>query len=156
MNSQLYQPNLNQLTLYDQDYYLWIEKTVEQLRQNQFQEIDIENLIEELETMGRSEKRAVQSNLTVLLMHLLKYKYQPNKRSRSWRSTIVEHRRRLLILYKDSPSLRGYGQEIFVECYQDARQDAATETQLKISVFPDECPFNLETVLKVDYLADED
>ncbi|MBD2483170.1 DUF29 domain-containing protein [Planktothrix sp. FACHB-1365] len=156
MNPQLSQQHRNQLTLYEQDYYLWIEKTVEQLRQNQLQEIDIQNLIEELETMGRSEKRAIQSNLTVLLMHLLKYKYQPNKRSQSWRSTIVEHRRRLLILFKDSPSLKGYSQEIFAECYQDARQDAATETQLKISVFPDECPFNLETVLKVDYLADED
>ncbi|VXD21459.1 conserved hypothetical protein [Planktothrix serta PCC 8927] len=156
MNSQLYQPNLNQLTLYDQDYYLWIQKTVEQLQHNQFQEIDLKNLIAELESMGRSEKRSVQSNLTVLLIHLLKYKYQPNKRSRSWRSTIVEHRRRLLILFKDSPSLRGYGQEIFAECYQDARQDAATETQLKVSVFSDECPFNLEAVLKVDYLADEE
>ena len=156
MNPQLYQPNLNQLTLYDQDYYLWINKTVEQLSNNQFQEIDLQNLIAELESMGRSEKRSVQSNLTVLLMHLLKYKYQPNQRSRSWRSTIVEHRRRLLILFKDSPSLRGYGQEIFAECYQDARQDAATETQLKISVFPDECPFNLEVVLRVDYLADEE
>lgn len=156
MNPQLYQPNLNQLTLYDQDYYLWIEKTVEQLSNNQFQEIDLQNLIAELESMGRSEKRSVQSNLTVLLMHLLKYKYQPNKRSRSWRSTIVEHRRRLLILFKDSPSLKGYGQEIFAECYQDARQDGATETQLKISVFPDECPFNLEVVLRVDYLADEE
>jgi hypothetical protein len=156
MNPQLYQPNLNQLTLYDQDYYLWINKTVEQLSNNQFQEIDLQNLIAELESMGRSEKRSVQSNLTVLLMHLLKYKYQPNKRSRSWRSTIVEHRRRLLILFKDSPSLKGYGQEIFAECYQDARQDGATETQLKISVFPDECPFNLEVVLRVDYLADEE
>lgn len=156
MNPQLYQPNLNQLTLYDQDYYLWINKTVEQLSNNQFQEIDLQNLIAELESMGRSEKRSVQSNLTVLLMHLLKYKYQPNQRSRSWRSTIVEHRRRLLILFKDSPSLKGYGQEIFAECYQDARQDGATETQLKISVFPDECPFNLEVVLRVDYLADEE
>ncbi|MGA8896403.1 MAG: DUF29 domain-containing protein [Planktothrix agardhii] len=156
MNPQLYQPNLNQLTLYDQDYYLWIEKTVEQLSNNQFQEIDLQNLIAELESMGRSEKRSVQSNLTVLLTHLLKYKYQPNKRSQSWRSTIVEHRRRLLILFKDSPSLKGYGQEIFAECYQDARQDGATETQLKVSVFPDECPFNLEVVLMVDYLADEE
>lgn len=144
MNPQLSQQHRNQLTLYDQDYYLWIEKTVEQLRQNQLQEIDIQNLIEELESMGRSEKRAVQSNLTVLLMHLLKYKYQPNKRSRSWRSTIVEHRRRLLILFKDSPSLKGYSQEIFAECYQDARQDAATETQLKINVFPNESPFSLD------------
>ncbi|MGL4501776.1 MAG: DUF29 domain-containing protein, partial [Planktothrix sp.] len=92
----------------------------------------------------------------VLLMHLLKYKYQPNKRSQSWRSTIVEHRRRLLILFKDSPSLKAYSQEIFAECYQDACQDAATETQLKVSVFPDECPFNLEVVLRVDYLADEE
>jgi hypothetical protein len=148
--------HLNQLTLYDQDYYLWIDKTIEQLSHHQFQEIDLQNLIAELESMGRSEKRSVQSNLTVLLMHLLKYKYQPNKRSRSWRSTIIEHRRRLLILFKDSPSLREYGQEIFAECYQDARQDAATETQLKISVFPDECPFNLEVVLKVDYLAVEE
>jgi hypothetical protein len=59
-------------------------------------------------------------------------------------------------LFKDRPSLKGYGQEIFAECYQDARQDAATETQLKVSVFPDECPFNLEDILRVDYLPDEE
>ena len=142
--------------MYDQDFYLWLEKTVNLLRTENFLELDRDHLIEELETMGRSEKRVIESNLRVLLMHLLKYKYQPNQRSRSWRSTIVEHRRRLLILFKDSPSLRGYGQEIFAECYQDARQDGTTETQLKVSVFPDECPFNLEVVLRVDYLAVEE
>lgn len=155
MNPQLSPRESSDLTLYDQDYYLWIEKTVEQLRQNQLQEIDIQNLIEELESMGRNEKRSVQSNLTILLMHLLKYKYQPNKRSQSWRSTIVEHRRRLLSLFKDSPSLKRYSQEIFAECYQDACQDAATETQLQVSIFPDESPFSLDDVLRVDYLADE-
>lgn len=76
--------------LYDQDFYLWIETTVKLLQENKFDQVDLLNLIEELECMGRSQKNALKSNLIIVLMHLLKYKYQPQKRSNSWLLTIFE------------------------------------------------------------------
>jgi hypothetical protein len=138
--------------LYDKDYYLWIENTVKLLQQQQFNEIDLINLIEELEDMGRSEKRAISSNLRILLMHLLKYKYQPGKRSNSWLFTIVEHRKRLKILLKTSPSLKGYYNEVFCESYQDARDLASAETGLLINTFAETSPFPPEEVLNENYL----
>lgn len=78
--------------LYEQDYYLWLEATAKLLREGQLSALDAINLLEEIEDMGRSEKRAVYSNLKVLFMHLLKYKYQPEKRWNSWMASIVEHR----------------------------------------------------------------
>jgi hypothetical protein len=140
--------------LYEQDFYLWIEITAKQLKAGNFAEIDLENLIEEIESMGRSEKRALESNLVVLLMHLLKYKYQPEKRSRSWISTIFEHRRRLNKQFQDSPSLKKYFLETFAECYQDARQQASIETGLDLDIFPVDSPFNTDECLNQDFLPD--
>lgn len=138
--------------LYEQDFYLWIEITAKKLKAGKFTEIDLENLIEEIESMGRSEKRALESNLVVLLMHLLKYKYQPEKRSKSWLSTIFEHRRRLNKQFQDSPSLKKYFLETFAECYQDARQQASIETGLELDIFPLESPFNTDECLNPDFL----
>jgi len=146
---------INTTNLYEQDYYLWLKNTAQLLRDDKLSELDKFNLIEELEDMGRSEKRAVKSNLTILLMHLLKYKYQSEKRSKSWLRTIVEHRRRLLILLEDSPSLKNYLQEVFDNSYQAARQDAATETRLALTIFPTQSPFNPQDTLNPDYLPDE-
>ncbi|MGV2831466.1 DUF29 domain-containing protein [Myxosarcina sp. GI1(2024)] len=143
---------VNSTNLYEQDYYLWLKNTVQLLRDNRLSELDKLNLIEELEDMGRSEKRAVKSNLTILFMHLLKYKYQPEKISKSWLRTIVEHRRRLLILLEESPSLKNYLQEVWHNCYQAARQDAATETLLPLTTFPVDCPFSSEEILNPNYL----
>ncbi|MBE9057500.1 DUF29 domain-containing protein [Sphaerospermopsis sp. LEGE 08334] len=140
--------------LYEQDFYLWIEITAKQLKAGNFAEIDLENLIEEIESMGRSEKRSLESNLVVLLMHLLKYKYQPEKRSRSWISTIFEHRRRLNKQFQDSPSLKKYFLETFAECYQDARQQASIETGLDLDIFPLESPFNTDECLNQDLLPE--
>lgn len=140
--------------LYEQDFYLWIEITAKQLKAGNFAEIDLENLIEEIESMGRSEKRSLESNLVVLLMHLLKYKYQPEKRSRSWISTIFEHRRRLNKQFQDSPSLKKYFLETFAECYQDARQQASIETGLDLDIFPLESPFNTDECLNNDFLPE--
>jgi hypothetical protein len=147
----------NQLvTLYEQDYYLWLETTAKLLREGQLSALDAANLLEEIEDMGRSEKRAVYSNLKILLMHLLKYKYQQDKRSSSWRASIVEHRQRLKKAFQESPSLQPYYTEIFNECYQDARELAAAETELAIDGFPVETPFNSEEILKSDYFPTQD
>ncbi len=146
--------NLQQQTLYDQDFCLWIKTIVNQLKKGQLTEIDLDNLIEELEAMGRSEKNSLESNLVVLLIHLLKYKYQPKKRTNSWLYTIKEHRRRLRKAFQISPSLKRYYQEIFKESYQDARDLAATETGLPLDIFPFDSPFSPEQTLNNDFLPD--
>jgi hypothetical protein len=147
--------SLQQQTLYNQDFCLWIETIVNQLQKGQLTEIDLDNLIEELEAMGRSEKNSLESNLVVLLMHLLKYKYQPEKRTNSWLYTIKEHRRRLRKAFETSPSLKRYYQEIFEETYEDARDLAATETGLSLNIFPINCPFSSDETLNNDFLPDD-
>jgi hypothetical protein len=138
--------------LYDHDYLQWLETTVNQLKNRDFEHLDLENLIEEIETLGRSEKRELESRLTILLMHLLKYKYQSSKRSNSWLFTIREQRLRILKSFKDSPSLKNYFQDIFSETYSDARALAADETGLNIDTFPKDFPFNIKLVLNLDWL----
>jgi hypothetical protein len=141
----------NLSTLYEQDYYLWLEATAKLLREGQLSALDAINLLEEVEDMGRSEKRAVCSNLKILLMYLLKYRYQPEKRSNSWMASIVEHRQRLKKAFKESPSLQPYFTEIFNECYQDARELAAAETALAVDAFLVEPPFTPKEALNSDY-----
>ncbi|MEG3848009.1 DUF29 domain-containing protein [Microcoleus sp. herbarium19] len=138
--------------LYEQDFCLWLEQTAKLLQSGRFSEVDIANLVDEVKAMGRSERRAVESILEVILMHLLKYCYQPDRRSRSWLLTLFEHRKRMERLFKDSPSLKRYFEDVFGECYQNARQMAAIETGLELEVFPVESPFGIEEVLAVDFL----
>ncbi|MBD2188969.1 DUF29 domain-containing protein [Pseudanabaena mucicola] len=138
--------------LYDRDFNLWLVMTVELLRQGRLAELDVANLLEEIETMGRSEKSALKSNLVVVLWHLLKWKYQPEKRSTSWELTIAEHRRRLRDAFEDSPSLKRYFHQYFEQCYQDARRQAKIETQLAIATFPETSPFTPEQSLDQDFL----
>lgn len=153
MTSQLNnQKTKIEYNLYEKDFYLWINETANLLRQGKLQEVDLENLIEEIEAMGRSEKKSVTSNLRILLMHLLKYKYQPEKRTNSWLFTIIEHRKRIKDSFKDSPSLKRLYLEIFAECYQDARELAQAETGLPLYAFPKESPFSPEDTLNLDYL----
>lgn len=140
--------------LYEQDYYLWLESTAKLLREGQLSLLDTANLLEQIEEMGRSEKRAVYSNLKILLMHLLKYRYQPEKRSNSRIATIVEHRQRLKKAFKESPSLQPYFIEIFNDCYQDARELAAAETGLPLETFSLDCPYTPERSLDSNFLPD--
>jgi hypothetical protein len=141
-------------SLYDTDYSLWLEKTAQLLRNGQINELDLPNLAEEIENMGKREKRAVENNVEILLMHLLKYQYQPEKRSNSWKYTIFEHRDRLEKAFRDSPSLKPYSQEIFEQCYSKARQRAAIETGMEIDIFPVESPFTVEQTLNPNYLPE--
>ena len=141
--------------LYEQDFCLWVDKTARQLKQKKLENIDWENLIEEIESLGKSEKNALKSNLRILLMHLLKWKYQKNKRSNSSVYTITEHNIRIKEAFDASPSLKGYFDEIFDDCYSNARKLAAKETGLKIETFPVNCPFEGENVLNPDYLPED-
>lgn len=141
-------------TLYETDFHLWLETTVELLRSRELERIEIDRLVEELEDMGNSQKDALESNLRILLLHLLKWKFQPGKRSNSWRSSIVEHSVRINKAFKKSPSLVRYFEGVFEETYRDARLLAAVETGLEETVFPAVCPFAREDVLNPRYLPD--
>jgi len=143
-------------TLYETDFNLWIEQTVNQLKNGQIQDLDLENLIEEIESMGRSDKREIKTRLIVLIMHLLKWKYQPQKQTTSWIATINEQRRQIKVVLKDSPSLKPYIQNEIDDCYQDARKDAEKETKLSIEIFPLECPFTQDQILDPDYFPEKD
>ena len=99
-------------SLYDQDYLAWIEKTGQQLADAKWDEIDLKNLIEEIQDLGKSQRQALLNNLTIILLHLLKYKYQPAHRRNSWLASIVEHRIRVENQIDDSPSLKPYLQEL--------------------------------------------
>ncbi|WP_392531311.1 DUF29 domain-containing protein [Nostoc sp. C117] len=155
MTAQLPQsPITSDSDLYEQDFYLWIQTTAELLKQKNFTQLDLDNLIEEIQTMGRSEKKALRSNLEVVLMHLLKYKYQAEKRSGSWRATIREHRKRIRQALEESPSLKPYLDEVFGQCYEDAKLLAADETELALAIFPEQSPFTLEQVLESDFLPE--
>lgn len=141
-------------TLYDQDYYLWMEKTIQLLQNHQFTELDLENLIDEISDMASNKKKGIKSNLIVLLWHLLKYKYEPERRSTSWHLSIVEHRDRIEEDLEESPSLKPFIQEVFNECYRKARKRASIETTLPLNIFPEESPFTLEQILTSDYLPE--
>ena len=140
--------------LYERDFNLWIESTVKLLNEGRLTELDVPNLIEEVETMGRSEKFALSSDLVIVLLHLLKWKYQPNKRTRSWEKSIAEHRRRIIARIEGSPSLRGYYQQTFNKCYANARKQASIETKLSPNNFPEISPFSCEQVLDEDFLPE--
>ena len=142
------------LSFYETDYYAWIEKQVALLRARDTEKLDLANLAEEVEDMGKSEKRAVASNLRVVLMHLLKYQFQPEWRTNSWRGTLIEHRKRLERAFEDSPSLYRYALEDLSRSYGDARELAAAETGLPIDIFPQECPYSLEETLNLDFLPE--
>ncbi len=144
----------NQQSLYDTDYLIWIKTTVEKLRVHDYSNIDWENLIEEIEDMGRSERRSLESNLIVVLTHLLKWQYQPELRSGSWKGSIVEHRRRIRKALKESPSLKLYLEEVFAECYLDAVEQASAETELPVETFPQLCPYTSAEILDSDFLPE--
>jgi hypothetical protein len=142
-------------TLYEQDFNLWLEETVNLLKNRQLDLIDYENLIEEIESMARKDKRALESNLEQILMHLLKWQYQKNKRNNSWRYSIIEHRNRLKKDFRDSPSLKPYFDDVLEDCYQTAREFASEQTGLDIKTFPVDLPFTKEQILSSNYLPED-
>jgi Domain of unknown function DUF29 len=134
-------------TIYEQDFNLWLEQTVALLKARRFGELDLELLIDELESVAKRDKREMLSRLDVILMHLLKWQYQPNCRTVSWESSIQNNRKEILRLIEDSPSLKSYPVEILSKAYQSARKDAARETQLPQDTFPMDCPFSINEAL---------
>lgn len=142
-------------SLYEEDFYGWLQETANLLKEHRFEKLDLENLIEEIETMGRSEKRELESRLTVIIEHLLKLTYwltEKEANAQGWRITIVEQRRQVQRLLKESPSLKRLIPEMGIDCYQAAREDTLRKYQLPADLFPIESPFTLEAILDSDYL----
>lgn len=137
-------------TLYDSDYLLWLEKTAQQLRDGLLFDLDVENLIAEIESMGKSERHSVASWLTLILVHLLKLYYWEAERERNanhWRGEITSFRVSIRRKLADSPSLKPYLEEIFPECYQDARRISARTMGVKIDSLSAEPLATLEQAL---------
>ncbi|MBE9010190.1 DUF29 domain-containing protein [Pseudanabaenaceae cyanobacterium LEGE 13415] len=147
MNTEL---RISQSDLYETDYYLWIQETIEKLKQQNYQQVDWVNLLDEIEDMGKRERLSLESNLVVVLLHLLKWKHQPQNRSGSWKGSIREHRRQILEAIKISPSLKAYPNEILAECYEEAVLQASDETGLPVETFPSECSYSIEQILEAD------
>lgn len=110
------------------------------------------NLIEEIETLGRRERQELRNRLGVLLGHLLKWQFPPEKRSNSWLSTIREQRVQVKLLLQDSPSLKPYLNEVFVTVYELGLALAIRETELGEQVFPEICPYTLGETLNSEFL----
>ena len=144
----------NQTSLYETDFVQWVQTTVDQLRAQNYECVDWANLIEEIEEMSRRERRSLKSNLVVILLHLLKWQYQTDCRSGSWRGSIREHRRRINDDLKESPSLVAYLHEVLSDCYANARAQAADETALPLENFPTDCPYTSEQILNPEFLPD--
>lgn len=140
--------------IYLADFNSWVAQTTQLLRERRWHEIDVTHLIEEVEDLGKSERRGIASQLTRLLLHLLKWQYQPQRRSDSWLDSITDARTQIELAVEDSPSLRNYPAEQLEESYQRARRQAAKQTNMDISVFPDACPYFPELVLAEDWLPD--
>lgn len=136
---------------YQQDFYAWTLHNAALLRQGRWHEIDVENIAEELEDMGSSKERELESRLGILLAHLLKWVYQPQRRGNSWRATIKEQRRRVARLLRTNPSLKSKLDEAFEEAYGDARLIAVRETGMDEPVFPLQSPFSLGQTLDDDF-----
>lgn len=139
-------------TTYTTDFNQWVQQTAQLLRDRRWQEIDIQHLIEEVEDLGKSERRGVASQLTRLLLHLLKWQYEPERRSDSWLDSITDARTQIELAIADSPSLKSYPEEQLKKSYQRARRQAAKQTEMPLEGFPEDCPYTLELVLDEDWL----
>ena len=145
-------------TRYDDDFYGWTQDTVTSIRQEKWHDVDWKHVAEELEALGKRDRRELESRLVALMLHLLKGRFQPERRQRgrSWRRTILEQRRQLANLMSDSPSLRPRASSVLVRLYLHARQLAAAETGLPEDMFPGVCPWNLSQVLDSQFWPDSD
>lgn len=147
-----------QATLYETDYSLWLEETIQKLQSQAFDAVDWENLIEEIASLGRSEKRRLESLLIRLFEHLLKLAYWEVEREHHrghWEGEIINFRKQIKKELKASPSLKNYLLEIFDDCYQDGREIAAKRSQLPLETFPVEVIGHLEQILDEDWLPEQ-
>jgi hypothetical protein len=145
---------MNKPQTYDTDFYAWALYNADLIRQGKFAEVDIHHVAEELESMGKSERRELISRFAVLLAHLLKWQYQPERRGNSWKYTIKEQRFEVEELLDDSPSLNHELDEQLAHAYKKALLLAIQETGLNPETFPEHCPFSFTQAMAIDYFPE--
>jgi len=140
--------------LYDHDFYAWANEQAALLREGRFSQADIEHIADEIESMGKTEKRELVSRLRVLMLHLLKWRFQPMKRTTSWEASIKVQRSDLDEHLKDNPSLKAIIPESLEKAFQNAVLEAVAETGQPQSGFPSECPWTFEQMMDRDFWPD--
>lgn len=145
---------IGRLAAYDEDFALWSAEQAALLRAGRLDGLDRENLAEEIESLGRSERREIESRLNVAIVHLLKWGFQSERRKSGWKASILEARKQLSRTLRDSPSLKAYPSAVVDEEYESARLKAADETGLPEDAFPVTCPFTIEQILDPEFLPD--
>jgi hypothetical protein len=138
-------PSSNQV--YEQDFHAWTKLQSNLLEQKQWEQLDIANLIEEIESLGRQQQQELRNRLSILLGHLLRWEYQPKKRSHSWLSTIRIQRLDIADLLLDNPSFKAYFSEALTKAYRRALALVTAETELPLSFFPVVCPYEFSQIL---------
>jgi hypothetical protein len=150
MATQLARP-VPEPSTYDDDFYGWCLEQAALVRAGRLSELDRENVAEELESLGKEQAHSLESSYRVLLLQLLKWRYQHRKRSRSWAGTIVRERINAAKRLVNNRGLEQHKRHLFAEAYGGARREAAAETGLRISVFPADCPFTFEQALDDEF-----
>ncbi len=140
-------------SLYETDFYAWTQKQANLLQTKQWHTLDLPNLVEEIESLGKQQRQELRNRLSVLIGHLLKWQYQPSQRSRSWLATIRIQRRETQELLQENPSLRSYIEEALPTCYKSGIDLAVKETNLPYKTFPVDCSYILAEILDDDFYA---
>lgn len=140
--------------LHDHDFHAWAAEQAALLRAGRFDRLDVANVAEEIEAMGRAEKRELESRLAVLLLHLLKWRHQPERRGRSWELSVIEQRRKLRRHLADNPSLKAHLGEAIENAHGDALIEVERETGLSSTVFPTVCPFSFAEMMDDGFWPD--
>ncbi len=140
--------------LYDRDFVAWTMETGQLIRAGKFEQVDWIAVAEEIESLGRSDRRELKSRLEVLLQHLLKWQYQPSHQSKSWLRTIREQRHRLEDLLTDSPGLRSNLEEILPLVFDRSRKAASEETNLPLNNFPETCPYTFQQIFSANFFPE--
>ena len=133
--------------LYDTDFYAWTLEQSNLLKSGKWQELDIENLVEEIESLGKQQRQELRNRLGILIGHLLKWQYQPDNRSKSWKANIIEQRDKSSESLKENPSLKPYLPEVIASAFVSSLALVVRETPLNYEDLPAECPFTIEQIL---------
>ena len=154
LRPDIFSGSVEPLSAYECDFVAWAEDQSRALRRREFDRLDIANLAEEVEDMAGRHKDEIENRMEVLLLHLLKLQYQSDRRTPSWDLTLVEQRGRIARRIRQSPSLRSYPTTALPEAYAAARRKAAVETGISLDRFPPACPYDVGSILDLDFIPD--
>lgn len=136
---------------HEKDVYGWAIHTAQLLREKKMNEVDFDNIIEEMEALGRSEKHELINRVSLVISHLLKWQFQPDFRGRSWHGTIKEQRKRAKMIIKENPSLKSKVEEVLIDAYDIALSLIEKETPIDLKLLPSQCPYTFEQIMNDEF-----